>query len=269
MALIRAEHAVDYRDKSTTLNLADVAQDALKLKRDAQQQANQIIADAQAERERLIADASETGHTQGYEQGYKQGHTKGADEGKLAAEEEWHAKIMALAAAWGNALTELEQQRRSIVHSLESDALRLVADIASRVARRAVSLDHSHTAKASLDEAITRIDHATRVTIQLNPADQHATEQGMAALAERLLGSPDLKLKPNNAIAPGSVIVESDAARIDASIDLAISSLLNAILPDSTTLQMRTTAKQPEQQPEPESNASTLPQPDPTAEETP
>lgn len=257
MALIRAEYAVDYREKATTLNLADIASDAQKIKRDAETQAKAIIDAANNERDKLINGASEEGHRQGFEKGHAEGVEQGKVAGQEAAEEEWHTKIMALAAAWGDALTSLEQQRRAVIHNIEADALRLVADIATRVAKRSVELQHSHTAAESLSEAITRIDTATRVTIEINPSDLESTQRGMGAIADQLLGSPDLRIRSNDSIAPGSVIVESDAARIDASINHAISKLIEAILPNEEALESRL-----EQPPQDDPNAKTQTQPE-------
>lgn len=239
MALIRAEHAIDFREKATTLDLSDIAAGAQKIRDEAAEEARRIVEQAREERERLISDANEVGHQEGFAKGHADGFEAGSLEGKEAAEEEWHGKIMALAAAWGDALTSLEQQRKAVLHSVETDALRLVADIASRVAKRAVALDHSETARQSLVEAISRIDHATRVTIEVHPSDLDATDRGLGAVAELLMGSPDLRLRSNEEIDPGSIIVESDAACIDASIQNSIRKLVDAILPEPVTLEQR------------------------------
>jgi flagellar biosynthesis/type III secretory pathway protein FliH len=162
----------------------------------AEARAAAIVAGAEAERAAAIARAEE--------------------EGRRAGLARAGAALVAAAAARERRLAAVERE---------------VAAIALDVAGRLLGRELSARADAVVDLA-TRALAAARerrdVTLRVNPADARAVRAADARLGAILARAP-LAVREDAALAPGDVVVETDAGQIDARVETQLAELWRAI----------------------------------------
>jgi type III secretion protein L len=162
----------------------------------AEAEASRIIAEAESVRGRLRADAEEEGHRIGAARA---------------------AALLALAAA----------ERDRMLASAERELVSLAIAIARKVlgdelaARPGAVVD---LAARALHEARERRE----VTLRVHPADAPAVRNGGDALGAILRRAP-LCVREDPGVAAGSVLVETEAGRVDARIETQLAHLARAL----------------------------------------
>ncbi|MEO1007050.1 MAG: FliH/SctL family protein [Planctomycetota bacterium] len=230
MAVIPRADAEALARDAIVLDLGDLSRQGEALLARAQAAATQIITDARAERDRLIEGAAERGHREGDARGYAEGLARGREEGSAAAVAEMREQVDAFTEAWTRALEGFESLRRAILGEARRDVLRFAALMGERVAKRQVELDPD-LAAAQLDAALELVMRPSRVRVRVSPDGSAALQRALPALAARLDASTDVDVVVDEALSPGSVLVEADATRIDATIETQVQRIVDALLP--------------------------------------
>jgi flagellar biosynthesis/type III secretory pathway protein FliH len=163
----------------------------------AQEEASEIRARAEAEREAIRAQAEQVGRREA-----------------LA----WAAAALAGAA--------LERDR--ILGAAQAEVVALAVDVARRVLARELSTGPG----AVVDLAAAALEGARArrlVTLRVHPADAAAVRAGSARLASIVARAPGLSVEEDGSLAPGDVVVETEAGRIDARIETQLDALRAAL----------------------------------------
>ena len=225
----RADAQAMARD-AYVLDLGDLARQGQTMVERAHQEADRIVAEARAERQRLIADAEERGYEQGLARGHAEGLERGSREGFEKALLAEQATIQALTAAWDDALQRLEAMRRDLDAIAQRGVLELAVRLGERVAKRAVELDADAVA-GQLAEAIELAMRPSRLRVRVCPEDVERAREAMPRFMDRLGESASVSVEADATLSHGSVVVETETTRIDATIETQISRLVEVLLP--------------------------------------
>jgi flagellar biosynthesis/type III secretory pathway protein FliH len=162
----------------------------------AEEEARATVAAAHASRERIVAEAAEAGRQEGLARAA----------GMLAA-------------------TSRERDRRLAA------AEREVVTLALAVARKVLDRELAGRAEAVADLAARALEEARGrrdVLLRVNPADAVAVRAAEGRLSAILLHAP-LAIREDPSVAPGAAVVETEAGRVDASIDTQLALLARAL----------------------------------------
>ena len=225
----RADAAVVARD-AVVLDLGDLARQGRSIVQRAEDEAARIIGEAQAERERLIAGATEQGFAEGFEKGRAEGHAEGIEAGKAEAVTSSVARLDQLQSAWERALARFESMQAGARLEAERGVLALAVRLGERVAKRAIEAD-AEAAVHQLAEAIELFMAPSRLVVRVARADVELVRQALPALSDRLHDSPSITVIEDQTLSHGSVIVESDQTRIDATIETQLQRIIDALMP--------------------------------------
>lgn len=163
----------------------------------AEEEARAIRQGAEAERRRVLAEAAERGRTEGM------------------------ARVGAL-------LADAAAERDRAIAAAEPEIVALAIEIARKVLARELS---EGGARAAVDLAARAVAGARRrrlVALRVSPADADAVRQCGARLAA-LVEEGTLSIREDPALAPGDVVVETEAGRIDARVETQLALLAAAI----------------------------------------
>ena len=161
----------------------------------AEERARAVLAEAEAARERIAAEARAEGLREG--------------EAKAAA---------ALAAA--------ASARDRLLADVEGEVVALALAVARRVLGRELAAPGAVAALASA--ALAEARSRREVVLRVSPSDAGALRAAEGALGAVLARAP-LALREDPALAPGDVVVETEAGRIDARIEAQLGALARAL----------------------------------------
>lgn len=245
MALIKHANARELARDAIVLDLGDLQRQGAMLVSQARAQAEAIVAEARAERDSIIAGAAEKGHADGFVAGRSAGHQAGLEAGRAAALTEFKDKLSKLDAAWVAAAESFNASREDLLRSAQRDVLRVAVRIAERVTKRVIQLD-SGTAARQLEAVLAVIVRPTRLTVRIHPDDRATVEQALPRLAAMFSAARHVELTDDPALQRGSCVAttrlpeRSDAdtglgGEIDASIQMQLDRIVEALLPSPTT----------------------------------
>lgn len=239
MALIRQANAFQANREAVALDLADIAQQADAIKRDAQAQAEKIIEDAKAERERLIADAEQVGHKQGIDKGHKEGLELGTAKGEEDARRETTARVEDITNAWADALNAFQERREVLAESARTDLLRLAIAIAERITKSTIDANPDAAAN-QLEAALQLVLEPSTLHIETHPESAKSCTAALPDLTRAITDATTVTLTESTSVSPGSVVISTGAGSIDASINQQISSIADALLGAHTPKELNT-----------------------------
>lgn len=230
MPMIRRADAATLARDAVVLDLGDLARQAEAILERARHEAERVERDAHAERLRLIADADERGYEQGLARGHAEGLDKGAKEGLERAVEAEREAIAALASAWTEALERFEGLRRELEARAHRGVLELAVRLGERVAKRAIELD-ADAAMGQLAQAIELAMRPSRLRVRVSPDMVDRVRAAMPGFADLLHESASVTIEGDGSLSHGSVVVETDTTRIDATIETQLARLVEVLLP--------------------------------------
>lgn len=175
---------------------------------DATCRAREILAEAE-EGARLIRLAAENDRDRSFAQAAEAGREEGL--GRAAA-------VLVLA--------EAERERK--LAALAGEVAALALDVARRVLGRELAQDPG----AVVDLAARALVHARErheVALRVNPRDAPFVRRAESRLAALLVRAPGITVREDAAVAPGGVVVETEAGRIDARVEAQLASLERAL----------------------------------------
>lgn len=140
---------------------------------------------------------------------------------RAAAEEEGRRVGLAQAAA---ALAEVAAVRESRLAELAPEVARLGLEVARRLLARELAADRD-AVKALAASAVMEARDRAVVTLRVSPSDAPRIAEARGALAALLRRAPGLEVREDAELAPGDVVVETEAGRIDARIEAQLAVL--------------------------------------------
>jgi flagellar assembly protein FliH len=215
-------------------SMGDIEKFARQLIVKAQQEAEQLLAAARQEAEELRKQAK----ADGFAEGRREGLAKGAEEGKKAGQQAAltaeKAKLTELAKALTSAAKELDAQRKR----LETEGLKDVIDLASRIARRVTKrqgLVDPEVLCANVAEVMKLVVHSSDVRIAVHPTQKQTLADVLPKLQLQWPNLEHVELIDDPALAPGGCRVFTASGMIDADLDEQLDRVVADLLPHAPT----------------------------------
>ncbi|BAS27499.1 FliH/SctL family protein [Limnochorda pilosa] len=216
-AVVEPEPAPRARDLATAETPSDYLVDAARVLEAAQAQADRLMGSARErvvelveEVERRTAErvdrARREAEESGFEEGVRQGRAQGLDE----AREVLH-RLEGL-------VDRVVRLREELLARHEEDVVKLSLAVAEKVIGRVVEEDREVAAR-TVRQLLNQVAGATEIRIRIHPDDLPAVrahEEEWKRLAE---GSRSLALLPDDRVAPGGALVETEFGAIDGGIE--------------------------------------------------
>jgi flagellar biosynthesis/type III secretory pathway protein FliH len=163
----------------------------------AQVEAAQLRAEARAERAQALSEARELGRQEG-----------------LALATETVARAQAV--------------RARMRAAADDEPIALALAIARKVLGRELKLDRSAVVEIAA-QALAEVRDRREVVLRVNPGDAAELRSQRTRLQELLPRAPWLELREDEAVAPGGVVVETEAGVVDARLESQLAALERAL----------------------------------------
>lgn len=206
---VNSQEYPSYRRNALEILKADLHRSSGTLALDPRQ----ILDDARHEAELKVREA----YAEGLRRGTEAGQAKFAEAVGTAAEALEHA-----AAAMREAQAEF-------LLSLEPQVVALAAAIAERILRREPSIDPERV-RTTVHEALVHLEKRERITLRMNPADLEALKEQNIALLEEFDAIDDLEIIPDDSVAPGGCVAQSELLEVDARMESQFQKIVDALL---------------------------------------
>jgi flagellar biosynthesis/type III secretory pathway protein FliH len=243
MGMIRRADLEQCAQNSYVMDLGDLGRHAEEMIQNAREQAARIVADAQAERDRLLGNAEREGRDAGYAEGHAAGHAEGLDKGVTEAREAQAQTLRKAGDAWTAALDAFEAERDAMIQSARAEIVRLAAEIAARVTRRAVDLDPA-TVLAQMEAVLGAVTGPSRLVLRVHPDDLDLSRAELPSIVARFDLCRHAELVSDASLARGSCVATTDqGGRIDADIEHQLARIIAGLLPDDEAIRFGQTAR--------------------------
>ncbi len=137
-------------------------------------------------------------------------------------------------------LARARQEAAAAAVALRAEALRLRAEAGERLVRLAVDLarrvlkeelrQHPEALESLARGALSQVSWCQRVTLRLHPEDADRLRSAAPDLAQAMTPGAELRLEPDETLAPGSCLVETEAGELDGSVEVQLAALQEALL---------------------------------------
>jgi len=155
---------------------------------------------------------------QAYCRGFGDGERKGHELGEKAGLESAMQKLESLLTGCHKLIGELGELHRQTCRDVEADLVQLALAVARKIVGRDVSLGPDAVTRI-IREALTRVEHAGRITIKLNPADLELLADIKPQLLSGLPEAGRAVFEADEGIARGGCLIETDGGEVDARIE--------------------------------------------------
>ena len=155
---------------------------------------------------------------QAYCRGFGDGERKGYEQGEQAGLESAMQKLDSLLTGGHKLLCDLGDLHRQACRDLEADLVQLALAVARKIVGRDVSLGPEAVTRI-IRQALSRVEHAGRITIKLNPADLELLADIKPQLLNGLPEAGRAAFEGDEGIARGGCLIETDGGEVDARIE--------------------------------------------------
>lgn len=209
---VSLESQMDLESPSST----SVASKKILSKQDmqAKEQAQDIVEQAKKDATRIreaakrlfsqVEDRVKSAIDQGYEQGKEQG-------------------VQEMTAA----VVQFEKKFQEVVDDLESQSLKLIYDITSKVLGDRIQ--HDDEALLEYIKQALRSSMGNELTLFVNPDDFERIKTKEKSLTGQLLAMQTLQLKASENVKPSSCVIESEMGSIEADLEKQLEAIKNAL----------------------------------------
>jgi flagellar assembly protein FliH len=157
-----------------------------------------------------------------YCKGFADGERSGLEQGERTGTENTLRQVDTLLEGLGRTTDQMQRLHAEAVRSCEWELVQLALAVAGKIVEREVRADPTAVA-AIVQSALSRIEHAERVTVRMNPADLERLNGVRAKMLEGLAGGGSgLRFEADDAIRQGGCLIESDRGDVDARIEQRI-----------------------------------------------
>jgi len=159
----------------------------------------------------------------------REAYTEGLRRGTEAGRAQFEERVGKAAEALEAAAAAMQAAREEFLESLESQVVLLAMSIAKRILRREPSVDTERVRK-TVREALVHLEKSERISLRLNPADLAALEEQNVRLLDEFEAAENLELIPDETVAPGGCVAESEYMEVDAQIETQLQKIIDDIL---------------------------------------
>jgi flagellar assembly protein FliH len=161
-----------------------------------------------------VQDAEQLAYCRGFGDGERKGHELGAQAGLESAMQ----KLEPLLTGGHKLIGELGELHRQICRDVEVDLVQLALAVARKIVGRDVSLGPEAVSRI-IRQALSRVEHAGRINIKLNPADLELLTEIKPQLLSGLPEAGRAAFEADAVIARGGCLIETDGGEVDARIE--------------------------------------------------
>lgn len=231
--VIKVGEAGTILKRLSTVDLADHLGEARAVVEKAERRAARIVADAQGQVERLFAERKKAGYEAGHAEGIEVGRTSGYEAAHAEAIEQFRQEHAAVAADMLAAVSGIDALKRDLRIAAERDLLDFSIQIAKRLTFQIGKL-HRDAAKENFRRALRLLETKTNLTVRVPAADMAAFRTFASGTLDEIDAAGSLSLMADESLSPGGCIVESERARIDATLDTQIGELVALLLDEAS-----------------------------------
>lgn len=191
---------------------ADIEAMIAEAEQRGREKAAQIIEHAQAEAKNLIEQAriyGETAKAEAQREGMKEGKELGYQEGLN--------QFSAMMAEAKNLFSQLVEERRSILESVEPELAKLSVDIARKIIGQELTANPDMV-MGVIREALGNIKNREQVTIKVHPDDLEMVKGKKEVFAAMIEGIKDLVIAADGKVEKGGCLFETNLGNTDARI---------------------------------------------------
>ena len=84
--------------------------------------------------------------------------------------------------------------------------------------------------RTTVHEALVHLEKRERITLRMNPADLEALKAQNIALLEEFDAIDDLEIIPDDSVAPGGCVAQSELLEVDARMESQFQKIVDALL---------------------------------------
>jgi len=184
-----------------------------KVLEEARAQADGILRKAQEKADHIEREA--------YQRGYAQGEKTGIE----IAEERFKTAIQSL----GSALKDFNEATKRRIEESESEIIRLVLAIARKVVH-AEALCNENLVFQNLSEVLKNVAGREAVVVRLNPKDAERMLDAQRDLLEKFPEMKHLSFEPDDSIARGGAVIETNFGDLDARLEAQLEKLERSMM---------------------------------------
>lgn len=214
--LIRAADLEAVRDVAAAVRHWQAGADERRLRQDAECQA--VLEDARQQAALLLEQAR--AEIDAWQAQARERLQAEAEDARLKGYEEGHAQALA---DWHGQQVDRARSLQADVRAVQSPLARVVCDAVAAIVRTA---DPEALYQRALAEVQASCRGATRLRLHVSPADEAAAGRALAGWAA---GDIEVETVVHIDMAAGSCVAETDAGWVDASLDLQLAALRDAM----------------------------------------
>lgn len=187
--------------------------EAKRIVAEAEQRAQQIIADAEAK----MAEAAQQAQVE-------------ADQMRATASEEGFKQGSDEAAA---KFTEMITEHSKRLEAAESSVANQVRQLSLAIAKKIIAKEiefHPETVVEMAKKHLTSVRQRKEVYLRVSPQDLDTLREHKRELIDQLGRAKDMEIRSDEALTPGSMIIETDAGTIDARVETQIAVIERVLL---------------------------------------
>lgn len=158
-------------------------------------------------------------HQQAYHKGYSEGFEKGKNDGFEQGSRQGLDSVSEIMQKALDIHQKAIEERERAIKDTEGQIIDLVLDISRKVLGQQAKADRQ-TVLGPVKMALEKCTRLTNVVMRVAPEDFDTVTRFKAGLLVETQSVSDLDIVVDNALKPGSCIVETDAGTIDTSIDV-------------------------------------------------
>jgi len=163
-----------------------------------------------------LTTVQEAAYQQAYNLGLEQGHAKAYEETKTGMEQQIQSLI-----SLGNSLNNIKQE---LIYQNEAHLIRLVYDIASRIAFDHVQENHESVVQV-IKKAIEQAQADEQINVLVSPAQIELVESLKQENSKETEFLKQVKFESSDQVSIGSCIVETNYGVVDASVEQRVQKL--------------------------------------------
>ena len=195
-----------------------------KLRMEAATEAQRIVSEALVQAQSIEQEAKERGYQTGYVRGMAEGRREAerqvllqADDERAAYREDLHLFI-----------AHIESERRRAWGAMEPMITTIIFELARKVIKKEVEVSRE-VALAVIQNALRRVNDSTTLRIRVHAEDLQTVRSNREDLLHLVDGNRHLEIIEDRRVDVGGCIVETEAGKIDASIETQLQEIANLL----------------------------------------
>lgn len=200
----------------------------------ARQQADEILRRAREEARQTGQNAFTQARQDGYREGLREAEREIQQQAEKIAAGEVQRRLRTALPAVQQLAETLSHERERWLADWETEVIRLAVAIAEKIVRHEIRI-HPEVSIELVRETLQMVTGSARLRIRLHPEDEQ--HMGMAAreMAHALSGVAEVHLVPDETVAPGGCLVETEHGAVDGRLDAQLDRIFRELTGDEET----------------------------------